>query len=1044
MLSDSRAVASALKVGATVTNDSPASILNGLAVVPPASRFQVTRKWVREAAALAGVAPTDTELLLTDATTAQEIGSTLHQVEAQLASADPVSEGAADLHTQKQELIADLAAVASSSPNPAVVLSTAVAKASQSVDYATATAKAQRLSPAQEKAMMARGKVLIAAGAGSGKTSVLASKVVYHINELGVPPSAVIATSFSRKSAAELRRRIEKYGASIPNSAETGFGTTHSIAGKLMREYGQGGREGLKSYEQTNLVRLAMEQVQMVGAGGQTPPEPTSLFGGPPAPGKGEASLATNLTFRQACELAYDRRGKLNLFQKSFIESFFNTSDQWHRLTMQKTNNLRDPRGLTDKQSAILKDIFARTGIDYRVATDPLLTPQSKTAASVMAVSSPKKKSVGLADKFQFYSRPANQWFHLGIDLTEEGPDGQRRPIPMGVFKQAITKYKGAAISPSEAYAISPSNEAAVYAAYEWLKGPNGEVDFQGKGDFDDILLDVSKMLVSNPRVLRQVQSRFKTILVDESQDQNRAQHIMFGLISGFLDPAKVPNVAKAKKIGELANDNGNMTAETYAFVGDDKQAIYSFRGADPDAFIDMSDLVEGGAGFKTHVLTTNYRSGELIVEAANRLIAYNTRQIPMTCNPNPDRVDKGGIEVVRFEPTEGRNMKGPAAWLATQIAEDMEAGRAGPKGYDSYGVGLRSNAEAYAYGLELLKRGIPFRSKANFFNDPNTKALLYWLTIADEGLTGNADRVNEAVLGARSAPATRLGAKFEEKLTERASGNYLVWLQDNWQRIYGSEGPWADLVYAYVQNLLRIANMQGQPAEAVMNEVLTLSGFDGRSVTDVLIDKVREDDEALAELRAESADGTVTEEAIMEMAFAPIEPLKGLLGARPDLAEAMKYTRQLQAANQKLSTPDDPDAKGFLEPAVTLGTMHSWKGLEVPTMYVPLVGGRFPRSDASEEDLAAERRLAYVAITRGENQVVVMDIPTARQTKQGTVIQNSQFVGELCVPTRLATSGDRDDMDAEAEVMQGEMNRSAGVSPLSDEAINAYLQGQR
>ncbi len=1053
VLSDGRSVAAAVKVGGIIANDSPASVLSGLATVPPASRVQVTRKWVREAAELAGVAPSTVDSVLADVSAARMIGEDIHAVEAQLTSADPISTEATELQDKRRSLIEDLGVVVEESKDPTVVLSAAATVATQSTEYATKTAKAQRLSPDQEQAMMARGKAIIAAGAGSGKTATLASKVAYHVNELGVPPGAIIATSFSRKSAAELRRRIEKYGAEIPSSAETGFGTTHSIAGKLMREYGGGGRDGMKNYEQSNLVRLAMEQVQMEGANGQKPPEPSSLFAGlgaaqpaPATPGV-PAPVRPGLTFLQACQTAFDRRAQLrNAYLQSFIASYFDSRDKWYGSTMRATKNLTDPRGLSDKQASIVREIFGKLGIEYELETDPnFMEPppgaqQGRTAA--------KDKDKGLREKYNYFSRPAGQWFNLGLELTEKGLDGEKKPIPSGVFKQAITKFKGKAISPSEAWAnTNGMAEAAVYAAYEWLKGPSGEVDFQGRGDFDDILLDVSKMVLGNPRILRQVQSRFKIVLVDEAQDLNRAQHLMFGLLSGFIDPAKVTNVANVSKIGELAKDDGSMTADTYGFIGDDKQAIYEFRGADPEAFIDMSDLVDGGAGFKTEVLRTNYRSGELIVEAANRLIAHNTKQIPMTCKANPQRVDRGGIEVVRFGAAEGRDMKAPAEWLATQIAEDMEEGRAGKKGYDAYGVGLRSNAEAYTYGLEMLKKGIPFRSKANFFNDPNTKALLHWLTIADEGVSGDPDRVNAAVLGARSAPATKLGQTFEDKLTQMATGNYIQWLQTNWQRVYGASGNWAEMVRIYTTNLLKIAALKGAAAETVLDEVLALQGFDGRSVKDVLLDKVRDDEEALAEIRAESANGDVTEEAIAEVAFAPLAPLKGLLGARPDLTEAMKYTRQLQAANAKLTAVDDPEAKGVNEPAVTLGTMHSWKGLEVENMFIPLVGGRFPRAGASEEELASERRLAYVAVTRGENRVVVMDIPTVRMTKQGPIVQKSQFTGELCIPPSNApgVEDEEEDDNAEEEVLALEEanGRVASESPQDEEAMDAYLQGR-
>lgn len=1018
VFADNRALAAARKIAMLMNDPSPQAVLSGLVTVPPASRLRMTREWVREAASLANVSPATVELVMADAQAAKNLGDDLRVVNSQLDKSDPTSVDSVALQEKKQDLLDQIETVANTSAAPSVVLAAAVSAVSQDKGYATKVGKAQRLSPDQERAMMVRGKGIIAAGAGSGKTKTLASKVVYHVDELGVPPRSIMATSFSRKSAAELRKRIEDYGAVFGNGEDTGLGTTHSIAAKLMREYGSGLRDGLKNYEQTNLVRLAMKQVEMAGSGGANPPPPTSLLpsfsaGAAPSPSAVSPSptlapvqgpSGMGLTFAQAVEQAYGARGRFpnngyGDFARGMITDFYNKTQR----------GSVDPRQLSDKQKNALGQIFNMARVSYNPNVDPNLVPSGRTAAKKS-----KDKDKGLREKYPAFSQPANQWFNMGLSLTDDGTSGGE-PLPPGHFKQAITKFKGRVISPSEAYHLAKSGqlpdkmglpEAAVYAAYEYLKGPKGEQDFSGKGDFDDVLIDVSKMLLANPRALSAVQSRFKVILVDEAQDLNRAQHMMFGLLAGFIDPAKADKVAMVQKVGELAKDDGSMTADTYCFIGDDKQAIYEFRGADPEAFIDMSDLIEGGAGFKTEILKTNYRSGKLIVEAANRLIAYNKKQIPMTCDANPTRSDVGGISRVPFPPQDPKDMSAPAMWLAERIEEMMELGEGGKKGYDGFGVGLRSNSEAYTYGIELLKKGIPFRSKANFFNDQNTKALLNWLTIADEGVDGDINRINDAVLNARTAPTSMLGQKFVDELTQKAVGNYLVWLQQNYASIYGPRAFQTASVKGYVDNLTTVANLKnsGLSNEMVLDTILSLQGSDGTTVMDALVDKIRSDDEIMAELRAADPSGEITDEAVLERATAPIAPLKGLLDARANLTEAMKYVRTLQVANAKLTADDDPEAKGFKEPAVTLGTMHSWKGLEVANMFVPVVGGRFPRTDATEEDLASERRLAYVALTRGENKVFVMDIPTTRQTKSGVIVLESQFIGEMCLPSSMPT----------------------------------------
>ena len=97
---------------------------------------------------------------------------------------------------------------------------------------------------------MARGKLVIAAGAGSGKTRVLAAKVIHHMQELGHPASSVMAVSFSIKSAGELRERVKLFGgqAGLDMSGlegervsddYRGFGTTHSVARMVLNASGR-------------------------------------------------------------------------------------------------------------------------------------------------------------------------------------------------------------------------------------------------------------------------------------------------------------------------------------------------------------------------------------------------------------------------------------------------------------------------------------------------------------------------------------------------------------------------------------------------------------------------------------------------------------------------------------------------------------------------------------------------------------------------------------------------------------------------------------
>ena len=98
----------------------------------------------------------------------------------------------------------------------------------------------------------------------------------------------------------------------------------------------------------------------------------------------------------------------------------------------------------------------------------------------------------------------------------------------------------------------------------------------------------------------------------------------------------------------------------------------------------------------------------------------------------------------------------------------------------------------------------------------------------------------------------------------------------------------------------------------------------------------------------------------------------------------------------EKKSYKDDPDGEDKAKPAVTIDTCHGWKGLEAKHMWVPMAGGVFPHArSVGDEELASERRLAYVALTRGRDNVTVICPKVTHHNQTGGV---SQFVTEACI----------------------------------------------
>ena len=123
-----------------------------------------------------------------------------------------------------------------------------------------------------------------------------------------------------------------------------------------------------------------------------------------------------------------------------------------------------------------------------------------------------------------------------------------------------------------------------------------------GYFDFDDMLVGCYLFLKNNPELLIKYQERFQYFLVDEFQDINKVQHELIKILS--------------------------QLSKNVCVVGDDDQAIYSFRGSDPQYILNFDHDFPGA---KVIRLTENYRSSHQIVATANRMIKRNQNRMDKT-----------------------------------------------------------------------------------------------------------------------------------------------------------------------------------------------------------------------------------------------------------------------------------------------------------------------------------------------------------------------------------------------------------------------------
>jgi len=435
--------------------------------------------------------------------------------------------------------------------------------------------------------------------------------------------------------------------------------------------------------------------------------------------------------------------------------------------------------------------------------------------------------------------------------------------------------------------------------------------------DFDDLLVHPLTLFREHPDRLAAWQSRFDAVLVDEFQDTNRAQYLL---------------------VKALAERHGNFSA-----VGDDDQSIYSWRGAEVR---NMLEFQQDFSGTTLVRLEENYRSTQMILDAANALIAENTRRLGKTLFT----ARAGGPPVVVLAAADERD---EAEWLV----RELEARRADEHyGHADFAVLYRTNAQSRAFEDAFRRAGVPYRvvGAVSFYERREVKDLVAYLRLivnpADDEAFLRAVQVPKRGVGGTSVDVLRAAATQWGKslLAVAAIADRVPDLRPQAKRGFQEFAAFMDRLRADAGSLSPAAALE-QVIEAIQYEdYLEAEGVEG-------VDRV----ENVRELLAAAAEQS--EEAMEEEEGTPLERF---------LATAALTT----SAEQKTG-----DADG-----VTLMTVHTAKGLEWPVVAVAgLEDGLFPLSRALEtqEGAEEERRLAYVAITRARDRLY---LSWARMRRRG------------------------------------------------------------
>ena len=491
------------------------------------------------------------------------------------------------------------------------------------------------------------------------------------------------------------------------------------------------------------------------------------------------------------------------------------------------------------------------------------------------------------------------------------------KAFPPKAVQSIISGAKNRMVSPSELLASSTFNPlvkvaAEVYAALgPALKSANAM-------DFDDLLLHPLELFRAHPDRLEAYRRKFQFVLVDEFQDTNRAQYELI------------------RSLGA----HGNVSA-----VGDDDQSIYGWRGAEVR---NMADFQRDFADVRLVRLEENYRSTQVVLDAANAVIAENTDRIGKTLRT----VRRGGESVTLVAAADERD---EAEWISGELRRRAAEG---DWSYGEMAVLYRTNAQSRALEESFRRSGTPYRivGAISFYDRREVKDLLAYLRL----VANPAD--DEAFLRAVQVPRRGIG---------ESSLSAVVELGRQWNKPLLAMAAIADRL----PDLRPIVRQGLTGFAALLDRLRSQAGH--QPPADVLEELMKAIDyERL--LRQEGPEGADRWDNVREL-VASAANWSEVVSADPE-EEGSPLERFLADA-ALLSSHDSIEGS---EEGVTLMTIHTAKGLEWPVVVLSgLEDGLFPLARADEQPggVEEERRLCYVGLTRAKDKLY---LTFARSRRRG------------------------------------------------------------
>ena len=542
---------------------------------------------------------------------------------------------------------------------------------------------------------------------------------------------------------------------------------------------------------------------------------------------------------------------------------------------------------------------------------------------------------LGMSTSFSIYDQTDSLRL---MQMVIRDLDLDPKRYPPRSFLNHVSSAKNELID-HETYAARASNHmeqtiAEAYAEYQRRLARGGAFDF------DDLIGSTVALLQLFPDVSEHYRRRFRHVLVDEYQDTNHAQYVLIRELVG-------------------SGDDANLPPAGLCVVGDADQSIYAFRGA---TIRNIEEFERDFPNATTILLEQNYRSTQNILSAANAVISHNSSRREKRL-----WTDEGsGEPIVGYV---GDDEHDEASFVSEEI--DRLVDDAGYRPGD-VAVFYRTNAQSRSVEEIFIRMGMPYKvvGGVRFYERREVRdALAYLRSIANPGDEVSLRRI-------LNVPKRGIGDRAEaavEQLAERERITFDEALHRA-QEAPGLAIRSLNAITAFVEMMdaLRTLSDSGADAPTVLQAVLEQTGY---------VSELQQSADPQDETRIEN--------------LAELESVAQEFAVAHEESTLVEFLEQIALVADSDEIPDD-NAHGGV---VTLMTLHTAKGLEFPVVFLTgMEDGIFPhiRSLGDPGELAEERRLAYVGLTRARQRLYLTR--AVSRSAWGTPAYNpaSRFLDEI------------------------------------------------